>query len=267
MLNNVKWWRIILNEASLSWGSPLLCLSLKQGRSLPPQHLLLSSLLLLSPTHSCPLNLMVPSSSLIRPCDSWQASVLYDSPPPWGSVIDGSVARMESTRMLMHRGKNVYIRHNNDILHMSYTFSMVYWRCHTLTSHISQRCNLPWICHARWTQRTHSIQYIPLHVPRTHSQSTPALTHSLCGAAVTLDTGSPPPSGSCHVWMCHTDTCMTGFDQEDWAVIRGRLMHHKSQQSESWWSLCSLHLGLKHTEDILPWRENEYTDNIASIWG
>lgn len=49
----------------------------------------------------------------------------------------------------------------------------------------------------------------------THGANTQAFTHSSCDATVTLDTGSPPPCGGCHVRMRNRDTRMICFSQED----------------------------------------------------
>lgn len=65
----------------------------------------------------------------------------------------------------------------------------------------------------------------------THSHNTQAFTHSPCDATVTLDTGSPPPCGGCHVGMRHTDTRMTEFSQG--AMFNVRLIHNRRHWSES----------------------------------
>lgn len=108
----MKWRRVIAPIKPVCLEGPLCLASTAHGSS-SPQQLLLSSLLLLSPTFSCsPLNLMVPSSSPFCPCDSWRASVLYYSIPPRGVlslVIYVSLAHTGHARMYTqsHRDKNV----------------------------------------------------------------------------------------------------------------------------------------------------------------
>ena len=203
---------------------PVCFASTAHGPSSSSKQLLPSSLLLLSPTFSgSPLNLMVPSSSASRPCDSWRASVLYYTTlPQWvctplssdlcfchthGPHMYTQTCRDRNTPSYTHTYTHTHTHTHtecNPTLHqtnVTHIYTGILDVPHTHTSHMEQIYQHTYGAQRRHTRRTHT--YTHTLVP--HSHNTRAFTHSWCSATVTLDTGSPPPRGGCHVGMRHTD--------------------------------------------------------------
>ena len=141
---------------------PVCFASTAHGPSSSSKQLLPSSLLLLSPTFSgSPLNLMVPSSSASRPCDSWRASVLYYTTlPQWvctplssdlcfchthGPHMYTQTCRDRNTPSYTHTYTHTHTHTHTQsaILHCikqtSHTFTPVSSMCHILTRHTWSR--------------------------------------------------------------------------------------------------------------------------------
>lgn len=237
--------------------SPQLCLRSSHTPTPPlhhAEHLRLSSLLLLSHTFSCsPLNLMVPSSSLRRPCDSRQASVLYYSTPPWGSThsslhwyIPLSLSFSLTHTHTYTQGMDAEEMHTHTFQwhmtsHVKHVYTGILETPHAPTSHNRHitRHNKTLCINMLYAQDTkkNTVHTHP-HAHITHG--TQAFTHTAGMMwVVTLDTGSiphppQPPCGGCHVWMHHTGTCTTGVGQDGLSS----LMDNRSQCTERRLGVC-----------------------------
>lgn len=196
---------------------PLCFTSTAHGPSSSSTELLLSSLLPLSPTFSgSPLNLMVPSSSASRPCDSWRASVLY-----YTTVPQGVRTPLSSDLCFCHtHGPCMYTQTCRDRNTHSHTHT-AQWYIASNTRH-THLCRYPGdATYAHVTHGAHipacmrSTKETRAHTLVTHSHNTRAFTHSWCSATVTLDTGSLPPVAAV-MWGCATQISrMTGFSRDD----------------------------------------------------